>query len=124
MRDKTLERVTAAKAIRVASIVAMIAVGWQAVRFIMGEVGNPVVPVSEFVIKIIGEVSGLPPEALRNWYQSYMVWGFGIAAWVSAALLVGTFGKVAARVVLVGGKQYRAEGREAGNRSGTPQAQP
>lgn len=110
-----MRRATAAKALRVASIVAMIAIGWQAIRFIMGDVGNPVVPVSEFVIKIIGEASGLPPEALRNWYLSYMVWGFGIAAWVSAALSTGTVGKVAARVVLVGWKQYRAENRGADN---------
>lgn len=108
-------RTTAANAIRLASILAMIAVGWQAVRFVTGDVVNPVVPVSEFVINIIGEASGLPPEALRNRYLSYLVWVFGIAAWVSTALLVGILGKAAARLVLVGWKQYRSESREADN---------
>lgn len=104
-------RTTAANAIRVASIVAMIVVGWQAVRLIMGDIGNPVMPVYEFVIKTIGEASGFPPEALDNWYQSYMVWCLGISAWVCAAMFVGIFGKVAARVVLVGWKRYWAENR-------------
>lgn len=103
-----MERTTAAKAIRVVSIVAMIVVGWQAVRFIMGDVGNLVVPVSELGMKII-EAAGLSSEPLDNWYQSYMLWCCGIAAWVVAALIVGGLGKIAERVVLVGWKQFRAE---------------
>lgn len=102
MRDKTMERTTAVNAIRVVSIVAMIAVGWQAVQFIMGDVGNlVVVPISEFVLKVI-EAVGLSSEALDNWHQSYMRWWCGLAAWVIAALMVGGLGKIAERIVLVG----------------------
>ncbi|HGA2320471.1 TPA: hypothetical protein ACIRVE_005087 [Pseudomonas putida] len=104
-----MERTTAANFIRVVSIVAMIAVGWQAVRFIMGDFGNLiVVPISEFFLKI-SEAAGLSSEALDNRYLSYMRWCCALAAWVIAALMVGGLGKIAERKVLVGWKQSRAE---------------
>jgi hypothetical protein len=109
MGDKAMGRTAAANAIRVVSIVAMIAVGWQAVRFIMGDDGNlVVVPISEFVLKII-EAAGLSSEAQDNWHQSYTRWGCGLAAWLITALMVGGLGKIAERIVLDGRKQYRAE---------------
>ncbi|CZZ74151.1 hypothetical protein [Enterobacter hormaechei] len=120
-----MERTTAAKVINAVSLVAMLAVMWQAVRFVMGDIGNPVAPVFEFVIHTMREGAGLPSEApasvlsggpfrgLLEGFQSLMTWAFGFAIWLVAALIVGHSGKAAARVVLIGWQQYRAEQREA-----------
>ncbi|EJG5355168.1 hypothetical protein [Pseudomonas juntendi] len=120
-----MERATAAKVINGVSLVAMLAVMWQAVRFVMGDIGNPVAPVFEFVVHTMREGAGLPSEApasavwggpftgLLEGFQSLMVWAFGFVIWLIAALMVGHSGKAAARVVLVGWQQYRAEQREA-----------
>lgn len=62
-RGKTMERTTAAKVINAVSLVAMLAVMWQAVRFVMGDIGNPVAPVFEFVVHTMREGAGLPSEA-------------------------------------------------------------
>ncbi|PMY80290.1 hypothetical protein C1X72_15490 [Pseudomonas sp. FW306-2-2C-D06B] len=120
-----MERTSAAKLVNAASLVAMLAVGWQAVRFIMGDIGNPISPVYEFVTQSMREMSGLPPKApaselsggplswLIGGYQSIMVWGLGLVFWLFSAFIVGELGKAIARVVQVGWQQYRVEQREA-----------
>lgn len=110
-------RTTAPKVIHVITLVAILAVGWQAVRFMMGDIGNPVAPVFEAAglpsVLPPGELLGGPLSALLDGFQSIMVWGFGLAVWGGAALVVSQFGNSAARVVQFGWQQYRAEQREA-----------
>lgn len=120
-----MERTTVAKAVHAASLVAMLTLLWQAVRFAMGDIGNPIAPVFEFVAHTMREGAGLPPEApagalaggpfsgLLEGFQVLLLWGLGMAVWGIAAMIVGVLGSAAARVVLVGWQQYRAEQREA-----------
>ncbi len=112
-------RTSAVKFIHASKLLVMLVVGWQAVRFIMGDIGYPVVPLFEFVSApspdATGELPGSPLSSLvdRFQFQSIIAWGLGIAFWGSAVLVVSQFGNFAARVVQIGWQQYRAEQREA-----------
>ncbi|NIE78338.1 hypothetical protein F3J45_28330 [Pantoea sp. Ap-967] len=114
-----MERKIAAYAVHWVGLVAMLALFWQAVRFVMGDIGNPLNPVFEFVrhgAGIAGPVPTLsswgPFDGLLDGYQRLMMWCFGVMAWMLAALLVGHASREVARMILVGWTQYQTERKE------------
>ncbi|ECX0143207.1 hypothetical protein AOZ84_20450 [Salmonella enterica subsp. enterica serovar Newport] len=119
-----MERTTLAKGVHAVSVVAMLAVAWQAVRFIMGDIGNVTLPVFELIehgVQGMTSDSGRPSSApefsplggLPDMLRAGVVWFAGCMVWLMAAVIVGELGKVAARVAAVGWHQYRAEAQEA-----------
>lgn len=120
-----MSRASAAKTIKATTGVAVLVVIWQAVRFTMGDIANPAAPIFDFLNNTMRESVGLSSEVsadmltrgpfagLLGGLEAVMSWMVGVSVWVFAAVFVGSIGKRAARVVLVGGKQYRAEQREA-----------
>jgi hypothetical protein len=119
---KTMNRERAAKLVTVLGVVAMLGVAWQAVRFAIGDIGNPISPVYKFIALTLHETGELPSVITSSpfstesltiyWPLSFMIWCIGFSVWLVAATIVGHIGQVAARVVLVGWRQYRAEQRE------------
>nr|AGH89385.1 hypothetical protein [uncultured bacterium] len=114
----------AAKAIHIVSVVAMLAVAWQAIRFAMGDIGNVTLPVFELFDHTMqtmtsnsGEQESRPVFSpfveLSELLRAGAVWVAGFMVWLMAAVIVGKLGEVAARVAAVGWKQYRTEAREA-----------
>lgn len=119
-----MERTTVAKAVHAVAMVATLATAWQAVRFIMGDIGNVTLPVFELfehgvqsMASDSGEHAGgsafSPLGDLSDMLRAGVVWFAGCMVWLMAAVIVGELGKVAARVAAVGWHQYRAEAREA-----------
>ncbi|MBV6867885.1 hypothetical protein [Xanthomonas euvesicatoria] len=109
------KRAKLAMAIHGVSAVAMLAVAWQAVRFIMGDIGNVTLPVFElFGQSVQSSAPGfLALDSLSDMLRTGLVWFAGCMVWLMAAVVVGELGKVAARVAAVGWHQYLAEAREA-----------
>ncbi|HFG3220798.1 TPA: hypothetical protein ACGGJZ_003512 [Escherichia coli] len=119
-----MQRAKIAMAVHTVSVVAMLAVAWQAVRFAMGDIGNVTLPVFELFDHGVQSMasdstehvsgSGFSPFGdLSDMLRAGVVWFAGFMVWLMAAVIVGELGKVAARVAAVGWHQYRAEAREA-----------
>lgn len=115
-----MDRAIAGKALHVASIAAALTVAWQGVRYIMGDIGNVIAPVWEFVAHVLREGAGMPPDAGSHNPLSELLSGFvfivksfaGFAVWLLAAMVVGNLLGDTARVVEIGWDQFRAERRE------------
>lgn len=102
----------------------MLATAWQAVRFIMGDIGNVTLPVFELFDHGVQSMASDSAEHtsrpgfslfgdLSDWLRGGVVWFAGIMVWLMAAWIVGELGRAAARVVAVGWHQFRVEAREA-----------
>ncbi|ELH0920364.1 hypothetical protein ROT28_004603 [Salmonella enterica] len=119
-----MERAKIAMGIHAVSVVAALAVAWQAVRFAMGDIGNVTLPVFELLGHGVQSMAsdsaqqssgpGFSPLGdLFDMMRAGVVWLAGFMAWLMVAVIVGELGKVAARVAAVGWHQYRTEAREA-----------
>ena len=108
-------------AIRTVSVVAMLAVAWQAIRFAKGDIGNVTLPVFELFDHTMQTMASTSSEQeSMSWFSPFgellragVVWLAGFMVWLMAAVIVGKLGEVAARVAAVGWQQYRTEAREA-----------
>ncbi|ELO8195543.1 hypothetical protein R0U17_004417 [Salmonella enterica] len=116
-----MQRTTVAKTINAVSLVAMLAVAWQAVRFAMGDIGNVIAPVFELFEQAMRpgiDASASAPEltlfsSVSELATASVKWVFGFVVWLFAAGALMSFGQAAARVATVGWHQYRVEVREA-----------
>ena len=119
-----MQRAKIAMAIHAFSVVAMLAVAWQAARFAMGDIGNVALPMFELFdhgLQSMASDSGehasepvfSPLGDLFDMVRAGVIWFAGFMVWLMAAVIVGELGKVAARVAAVGWHQYRTEAREA-----------
>ncbi|MCM8577012.1 hypothetical protein [Pseudomonas aeruginosa] len=99
-------RTTVANVIRVVFFIASLAVIWQALRFIQGEIGNPAAPIFDMLTQS-------PRDSIAGTIDEVMRVLFGIVCWMGLAVGVGKAGEILSRVVEFGWRQYLAERREA-----------
>ncbi|WP_083347519.1 hypothetical protein [Rhizobium sp. LCM 4573] len=101
-----MNRTTVANAIRVVSFIGWLAVLWQAIRWIQGDIGNPAAPIFDMFTQS-------PRDSIAGTIDAVMRELFGILCWMGLALCVAQAGVMLSRVVEVGWRQYRLEQHEA-----------
>jgi hypothetical protein len=97
--------------IRLASCLLGVAIAWQAVRFCLGEVGNPLVDVMRAVFGASFTESRDGTAEIFRWTPTFDLL-LGIATWLAAAVLVMALGCMLARTLEVGWRQVLIEERE------------